>query len=126
VFAFPSADDRQSPPTLEPVGGRYRGDLLVGDGRYPLLLELHEEGASNVVGSLSGALAGRVAGRVEQRSIVFQVPFSLSQEACTGTLRGEVERANRGRMLVGPVLLTRGCSDGKEEVGVIAVRRTEM
>jgi outer membrane protein assembly factor BamB len=126
AFALPSAADALPVPqsTLS-LAGRYEGQLLVGDGRYPIVLTLRDGATSVVEGEMTGSLVGTITGHMEDETLAYDVPFRLAAEGCTGRLRVDAERANRGRMLVGPALLSGECSDGTEEIGVAAVRRID-
>jgi outer membrane protein assembly factor BamB len=125
AFALPAADTAPSMGApIPPLAGRYEGQLLVGDGRFPIVLTLRDGTTSMVEGDLAGALEGTITGRMEDGIVTYDVPFRLAAENCTGRLRVEAERANRGWMLVGPARLSGECSDGSEEIGVVAVRRT--
>lgn len=121
AYALPSATPTQ-PQTNVNANGRFEGQLLVGNGRYPVSVQLNVARDSTITGALGGPLAGPLAGRIASRVVRFQSTFTLTAESCTGTLQGELEVANHGTMLVGPVRISGACSDGKEEVGVMALR----
>jgi outer membrane protein assembly factor BamB len=125
AFALPSAAGSPAGRPEAPLPGRFKGQFLVGDGRFPVSVELGSGGGADLSGTVVGAISGPLAGRIEGESVTVEVPFTLPAEGCTGKLRGRLQRANRGRMLVGPVRVSGGCSDGGEEEGVLALRRSD-
>lgn len=127
AFALPPAGEADPPAaTTASLTGRYEGHLLVGNGRYLIAVELHQRDSSRVDGSLDGEIAGSLVGRTAERALIYDIRFTLAQESCTGTLRGEAELANHGRMLVGRVRVSGACTDGKEELAVLAVRKVNQ
>lgn len=126
AFALPAADEASPAGRPDaPLPGRYEGQLLVGNGRFPVSFEVGPGDGTALSGTVTGAIGGPLAGRLEGEDVTVEVLFTLPAEGCTGTLKARLERANRGRMLVGPARVSGQCSDGGEEEGVLAMRRSD-
>lgn len=126
AFALPLAEARAVPPPGDAIpAGQWAGQLIVGGGRYLVTLNLRQ-GPAGMEGTVGGDLRGSLTGVMQGRTLTVDLPFEVPQEACTGTLQGELEWANHGTMLVGTVRLTGGCSDGQEEAGVVALRASSL
>jgi hypothetical protein len=123
AFALPDGAAPASPPP-QPTG-RFEGQLLLGRARLPVTLLLRHEGP-DLVGDLSIAqprVTGTLRATLRGARMEVRGTYTNTDEACDGTLRGTLELANRGALLVGEIRNGGACADGGEEVGALAVRR---
>jgi hypothetical protein len=86
-------------------------------------VELRVRGDS-ISGTLTGvdpAVSGTVHGTRTANVLAVVIDFQIAAQNCTGTLRGNVELANRGTLLVGRLLQT-GCTQRRQEAVTISLR----
>lgn len=123
AFALPAGDASRRPAAVAPLAGTYQGYLTIGgDGRFPIALELRET-AGALEPTLSGTLAGTGSARAGAVAVQTRLSFTLTARGCTGAMEGKLDRANEGTLLVGVVKVSGECSGGREELGVLSLRR---
>lgn len=124
AFALPGRDSAAGPQVYEAYG-TWRGELVVERTRWPASLELTlEHGVPGGTLTLAGGrITGTVSGATFGNRVTYRVRFTDAERHCSGDLQGIADIANRGRLFVGEVRISGGCSGEAPEVGTIALRR---
>jgi quinoprotein glucose dehydrogenase len=102
----------------------WRGDLIVGRNRIPLVASLTESGdvVSGPIESKETGIAGTLhANRVSDR-IDHAIDFTFPAKKCSGKIVGTLDLANDGSLLIGEVEVISSCSEAGREVGTLSMR----
>lgn len=125
IIAFALRAERATPQPAGDVAGVWEGQLLLESNRLVTQLELRRSSDQEVGGPFSivaPRVAGTASGRVTAEGVAVRIPFRNESERCSGVAQGVLELANGGRLLVGELRITGGCSDDPE-VGAVALHR---
>jgi quinoprotein glucose dehydrogenase len=123
AFRLPRPGDAPRATAPATLAARYTGEIRSGRQRVQTTMELRSLGDS-VHGSLTAiepAVTGTVRGTRSGNVLDLMIDFQIAAQNCTGTLRGSVELANRGTLLVGRLRQT-GCTQRREEAVTISLR----
>ncbi len=128
AYALPWMAVGGAPPAanVSDPAGTYLGEFIVERNRWPAILELRLTTGDSVTGTLriqSPAMTATVNGALIGGRIGWTAPFMLADQRCSGTMLGEAELANGGRLFVGELRISGACSGEEDEVGTFALRR---
>jgi hypothetical protein len=126
AFALPRPGATPAPPPSASFTGTYTGELIPERRRIPATLTLLEDSVGAVTGTLTThdpAITGTITGTRAAGALTYSIAFTYPTQLCSGTVEGTAELANEGRLLVGGLRVSGGCSGAESDFGTLAVRR---
>jgi quinoprotein glucose dehydrogenase len=126
AYALPHPDAGKAMVGEAKVNGTWHGDLLAGRSRFPLEAHFVEDSQHALTGDLrspDGTLSVTFTGTRSANRITYRAEFTYPAKSCSGRMRGALDVANGGTLLIGEMEIEHNCGPDSPEPATLSLRR---